>query len=324
LRPIKTGASRIVLGAEANNDFNLNSSIVTIGLNYKDPQRFNRDLFINIGEPIHVADYKKEYTEDSYKAAENLTEEIRKQLEKLVIAIEDDKTDELVKNIETLYKYKLSKERGFSKDDLAADFTLTKNIVESVHYFVSTQPERVNALRIRIDEYFNNLTLLGIHDIDIARSQKSRNFFSSNLQALVIIILGFPFYVYGLINNYLPFEIPGWIANKVSKSKEFRGPIGMVGGMFTFIIFYTVQIALVWKYTHVQLYTVIYGVTLPLSAIFGYWYYLMISKVRNKWLLLSLFYKKSTSISGLITEREQLIAEFDKAKNEYTQLKNKV
>ena len=71
LRPIKTGAARIVLGAEANNDFSLNSSIVTIGLNYANPHRFNRDLFINIDNPIHVADYKKEYEADNQSEACN-------------------------------------------------------------------------------------------------------------------------------------------------------------------------------------------------------------------------------------------------------------
>ncbi|MGZ4054739.1 MAG: lysophospholipid acyltransferase family protein [Bacteroidia bacterium] len=321
LRPIKTGAARIILGAEANNHFNLNSTIITIGLNYTNPHKFNRDLFINIDSPIRVADYKKQYEEDSFKAAENLTEEIRTRLEKLIIAIEDDKTDGLVKNIETLYKYKLSKENGFSKGDQVADFTLTKNIVESVKYFSNVQPERVNSLRIRIEEYFNNLTLAGIEDIDIARSQKSRNFFSSSLKAIVTILLGFPFYLYGLINNYLPFEIPGWIADKISKSIEFRGPIGMVGGMFTFIIFYTLQITLFWKYSQNSLLTILYGLSLPLSGIFGYWYYYTVSKIKNKWVLLLLFYKKSTFISKLITEREQLISEFDQAKNEYTQLK---
>jgi 1-acyl-sn-glycerol-3-phosphate acyltransferase len=322
LRPIKTGASRIVLGAEANNDFKLNSSIVTIGLNYANPHRFNKDLFINIDTPIHVADYKQEFEADHFKAAELLTEEIRKRLEKLVIAIEDDKTDALVQNIETLYKYKLSKDNGFAKDDLAADFELTKNIVESVQYFSSTQPERVNYLRTRIEEYFTNLSNIGVNDVDIARNQKNKNFITSNLKAIATIVLGFPFYFYGLINNILPFEIPSLIAEKASKEIEFRGPIAMVSGMFLFIIFYTVQISLFWRFTHHQIYTMIYAVSLPLSGIFGYWYYQVVSKIRNKWLLLSKFYNRSVLISKLITEREQLIAEFDKARNEYAQVVN--
>jgi glycerol-3-phosphate O-acyltransferase/dihydroxyacetone phosphate acyltransferase len=320
LRPIKTGASRIVLGAEANNDFKLNTNIVNIGLNYANPHKFNRDLFVNIDNPIKVSDYKEEFEKDNFKAAELLTEEIRKRLEKLVIAIEDDKTDELVSNIETLYKYKLSKDNGVSINDKEADFHLTKSIVESVNYFLTNQPQRVYQIRNRVTIYLNTLALIGINDDDIARSQANSNFFKNSFNALLITILGFPVYIYGLINNYLPFEIPGWLAIKISKSIEFRGAIGMVGGMFTFITFYSIQIALMWKFTHNQLYTVTYGLSLPLTGIFGYWYYHTVSKIKNKWLLLFLFYKKSVLISKLITERENIISEFDKAKNEYTNL----
>ncbi len=317
LRPIKTGAARIVMGAEANNDFKLGSNVVTVGLNYVNPHRFNKDLFINIDSAIHVADYKADYEKDGFRAVEMLTEEIRMKLERLVIAIEDDKTDELVKNIETLYKYKLTKDSGFSKDDQAADFALTKNILESVHYFSVHQPDRVESLRNRIDEYFNKLQLIGINDIDIARNQKNRSFFGGNILALLTIIIGFPFYLYGLVNNYLPFQIPAIIAEKLIKSKEFRGPIAMVSGMFTFIIFYTLQIIIVHKVTHTDVITIVYATTLPLSGVFTYWYYYAVSKIRNKWMLLMLFYKRSVYVSNLIAEREQLIGEFDKAKIDF-------
>ena len=146
LRPIKTGAARIVMGAEAQNDFTLNAHIVTIGLNYANPARFNKDVLLNVDEPIRVADYKKDFAVDEFRSVEKLTEEIRMKLERMIIAIEDDNTDELVSNIETLYKYKLAKEGGFSKHDQVADFTITKNIHESVKYFSVHQPERVQAL----------------------------------------------------------------------------------------------------------------------------------------------------------------------------------
>lgn len=321
LRPIKTGAARIVMGAEANNDFKLGAHVVTIGLNYANPHRFNKDVFINIDEPILVADYRSDYEKDGFRAVEMLTEKIRMKLESLVIAIEDDKTDELVKNVETLYKYKLTKDSGFSKNDQVADFTITKNIFESVKYFSIHKPEMVESLRIRMDDYFSKLQLLGINDIDIARNLKNKNFLGSSFMAILTIILGFPFYVYGLINNYLPFQIPGWIADKLSKTKEFRGPIGMVSGMFMFIIFYTTQIILVNKFFTNELITIVYATTLPLFGLFTYWYYHTVIKIRNKWMLLMLFYKKSAYISNLISERELLIAEFDKAKEEFQRVK---
>lgn len=320
LRPIKTGASRIALGAEAQNNFGLGVHIVTIGLNYANPHKFNRDLFINVDKPIKVADFKEDYLADEFQAAENLTEEIRKRLENLIIAIEDDKTDELVKNIETLYKYKLSKELGISKKDKDADFLMTKNIIETVNHYLQYNPERVETIRLRIQEYLNNINKLGLTDTDIVRNQKSNSFVRSNLKALLILVLGFPVYLYGLVNNYLPFKIPGMLASKISKSIEFRGAISMVGGLFTFLIFYSTQLILVWKLTHIQWLTIAYGLSLPLSGLFAYWYFHTVNKMRTKWVLLLLFYKKSVFISNLITEREQIIAEFDKIKNEYRQV----
>jgi glycerol-3-phosphate O-acyltransferase/dihydroxyacetone phosphate acyltransferase len=319
LKPIKTGAARIVLGAEARNDFKLNTKIIHIGLNYENPHRFNRNLFVNINPAINASSYKEAYSNDSFKAAQSLTDDITKELEKLVIDIEDKHTDELVKNIEVLYKYKLSRDLGISEDDKSRDFIITKNIVETVNYYKVIEPKRVESMKSRLAIYFENLTQLGLSDGDILNNQKNDSFVLSNLKALLTIIIGFPFYVYGLINNFLPFEIPGFLAGKITKSIEFRGAIGMVGGMFTFLLFHSVQIIIVWKLTHIQGLTIAYAVSLPLSGLYTYWYYHSVLEIKNKWLLMMVFYKKSVFISNLITERENLISEFDKAKNEYAQ-----
>lgn len=317
LKPIKTGAARIVLGAEARNNFELGVQIINIGLNYENPHKFNRHLFININKPLQVKEYKEIYATDTFKAAELLSEDIRKQLEKLVIAIEDKKTDELVNDIETLYKYSISKEIG--NEDKSKEFLITKGIIETVNYYKVLQPARVEAMRKRIKEYFTNLNEIGLSDSDLNANEKSNSFFGSNLKSLLIMILGFPVWLFGAINNFLPFEIPGWIAGKISKEIEYKGAIGMVGGMFTFSIFYSLQIITVWKLSHSQWLTMAYGISLPLSGLFAYWYWHTVNKIRTKWILMMLFYKKSVFISNLISEREQIIAEFDKAKDEYSQ-----
>jgi hypothetical protein len=319
LKPIKTGAARIVLGAEARNDFKLNTKIVHIGLNYENPHKFNRNLFVNINPAINTSSYEETYANDSFKAAQDLTNDITKELEKLVIDIEDKYTDELVNNIEILYKYKLSRDLGISEDDKSRDFIITKNIVETVNYYKVIEPKRVENMKSRLAIYFENLKKLGLSDGDILNNQQNDSFVLSNLKALFTIIIGFPFYVYGLINNFLPFEIPGFLASKITKSIEFRGAIGMVGGMFTFLLFHSIQIIIVWKLTHIQWLTIAYAVSLPISGLFTYWYYHTVLEIKNKWLLMMVFYKKSVFISNLITERENLISEFDKAKNEYAQ-----
>jgi 1-acyl-sn-glycerol-3-phosphate acyltransferase len=316
LRPVKTGAARIALGAEARNDFKLGVRIVNIGLNYVDPHAFNKDLFLNIDPPINAADYKKDYEENAHKAVEKLTEEIRRRLESLIIAIEDDNTDKLVENIETLYKYKVAEDVG-AVDDKAREFIITKNIVETVNYFKILQPKRVEAMDLRIKNYLKNVEDLGLKDIDLAKNRKNKSFFGTNLWALTRIILGFPFFVYGILNNYIPYRLPGMIVKRDEERLENVGGYYMVGGMFSFLIFYTVQIILFWKFSHHEWLTVVYAVSLPLSALFALAYAIMFREIRARWMLTMLFFKKSVLISGLISEREQLIAEFDKAKEEY-------
>jgi glycerol-3-phosphate O-acyltransferase/dihydroxyacetone phosphate acyltransferase len=316
LKPIKTGAARIALGAEARNNFKLGVKIVNIGLNYADPHKFSRDLFINLENPLDTRAYTEKYLTDEFAAAEQLTEDIRKQLEGVVISIQDTKTDELVKDIETLYKYDLKKARGISGKDSATEFAITQNIIKAVNHFSETDPEFVETMRSRIKNYLESLEELNIDDEDISRNNKSRSFLGTNIRSLLFLILGFPVYLYGLINNFLPFEIPGLLAGKIAK-KDFRGAIGMVLGMFTFIIFHSLQIWFVHYLFNNSLVTVLYALSLPLSGFFTYYYWHTFDKIRAKWLLISLFFRRSTAIASRITERESIIAEFDKRRAEF-------
>jgi predicted Zn-dependent protease with MMP-like domain len=317
LKPIKTGAARIALGAEARNNFKLDVKIVNIGLNYADPHKFNRDLFINIESPINASSYEERFKQNEFNAAEELTEAIRQQLENVVISIQDKKVDTLVKNIETLYKHDLKKARGISGTDTESEFSITQNIIKAVNYYTETDPEFVDRMRNRIQNYFNSLHEFNIEDEDLSRNRTHRSFLGSNLISLLFLITGFPIYLYGLINNFFPFEIPGFLADKISKSKDFKGAIGMVLGMFTFIIFYIIQISLVQYFFQNGIVTILYGLSLPVSGAFTYYYWHTFDKIRAKWLLISLFYKRSTAIASLIAERENIINEFNKMRSDF-------
>jgi len=317
LRPIKTGAARIVLGAEERNDFNLGVKVITIGLNYENPHRFNRTLFVNIDEPIEAGDFKEDYQKDNFAGCEKLTEQIRQQLESLIISIYDNQINDLEAAVEHLYQSKLSKDLGISKKDNAAKFVLSKNITKSVAYFIEHKPVFAQEMHKRINDYLININRLGLTDNDLNKDRKSKSIFNHTIKAFFTIVFGFPLYVYGLINNYLPFEIPGFIAEKTIKQLEYRGPVAMVTGTFTFLIFYSFQIMMVWNFSHHFLLTIFYALSLPLSGFYTYWYYHEMKRIRANWILLLIFYKKRAIISKLMMERESIITIFDQARKEY-------
>jgi hypothetical protein len=106
------------------------------------------------------------------------------------------------------------------------------------------------------------------------------------------------------------------LAGKIAQ-KDFRGAIGMVLGMFTFLIFYSVQIWLVHHFFNQAIITIAYALSLPLSGFFTYYYWHTFDKIKAKWLLISLFFTRSTAIATRIAERESIIAEFNKRREEF-------
>lgn len=316
LKPIKGGASHIALGAEGRNDFKLGVKIINIGLNYADQHRFNRDLYINIHQPIEIADYAEKFKADKTKTIKELTETITQQLGEVVISIQDAKTDELVKDIETLYMQQLKEKRGVSQNNLEAEFSITQNIVKAVNYYLKNEPHFVAAMQLRIKRYLNNLDRWGLNDSTIVAS-KSKQQAINNFKSFLLLVLGFPLYIYGLINNFLPFEIPGFVAVRLVKSKDYKGAIGMVLGMFTFIGFYSFQIFMINHYFQNNLLTIIYGLSLPTTGFFAYYYWHTFTDYRSNLFFNNLLKNKRSMIDKLIAERESIIYEFEQAKEDF-------
>lgn len=316
IKKIQTGTARICLGAEAEYNYGLDIKIVTIGLNFSNPHKFHSDLFVNIDKPINVSDYYDLYKQDSFKGAHALTDEIRRRLETQVVAIQDGDVDKFVANIELIYKAQLLADLGHSPKEMEHDFNATKSINDSVHYFIEQDPGRVENFKKQIDLYLNDLEHLSLND-NLIKGVEKRTPLLDSIKSFFFLISGFPIFVYGAINNFLPFRIPGWAARRISKEREFHGAITFSMGTFTFLIFYTLQIWLVNKYTHDWRIILSYCILLPISGLFAFYYFKRFTTIRGNWRILSLFYKKTNLITSLITKRQHIIEELEKARKEF-------
>ena len=316
IKKIQSGAARICLGAEAENNFSLDVKIVTIGLNFSNPHKFQSDLYINIDKPINVSDYYDQYKQDTFKAAHALTDAIRDRLEAQVIAIQDSEMDKLVSNIEIIFKAQILEDLGHSPKIMAHDFNTTRQISDSVHYFLEKDPQRVENLKNKISTYLNKLENLSLDDKLIKGVEKTKPIFDTIL-SIFFLTLGSPFFIYGFVNNFLPFRIPFWCARSFSKRPEFHGSIAYSMGTFTFLLFYTLQILLINKLTHDWISVLAYGFSLPISGLLAFYYYKKFKSIRGSWKIFSLFYKRTTVITSLINEREIIINELETARKEF-------
>jgi len=320
LRKIKTGSARIALGAEAANNFKLGVKIISIGLTYFDPHRFQSDLFINIDEPINVQDYEALYKRDEFAAVNQLTNEIRARLEKQIVAIEDAAIDELVNNIEVVYKSQLLKDLGYTPKIKEHDFLVTKAINKQVHHYWQYQPQRVEQFKKEIDRYFKVLDRLALNDRILRKFHRKDSVFSDTPNGFFYMLFGLPVFIFGFVNNYLPYRLPGLITKRVGAPRDYRGSLFMLIGTVTFLFFYTLQIMLVQYFFHHAVLTICYAVALPVTGFFAWFYAKRYNNLRGRWMIFSLFHRKTALINSILNMRQHIIDELEKGRKEYAEV----
>lgn len=315
LREIKTGTARIALGAEYENNFSLNLKIVPIGINYSDADKFRSEVFVNIGEPILLSKYQNIYNPENFEAVEALTKEIEEEISKLIVVTEDEEQDILISNIEKIYKNTL-----FDEFDLPEkkheEFIIVKEIVKGVKYFEQKNNQYFKNLRIQTDNYLENLSVLGLSDEIFQRSHK-KSILGYFIGSILLLILGFPLYLAGIVGNYIPYILPSKIARMVSSDITFKAPLMMVSGIFTFPIAYGTSFYLIWYFSHNIWWALIVLILLPLLGYFVLWYIALWEKFKINWQSVRLFYKKPSLLNNLIEQRKAIFKELKSLKEEY-------
>jgi glycerol-3-phosphate O-acyltransferase / dihydroxyacetone phosphate acyltransferase len=312
LRKIKTGTARIGLGAEAKNNFELDVKIVCIGINYTNPRKFQSRLMVSFGEPIPLEKYKESYTQDSVKAVQDLTEEIRAQLASMIVVTQTKEIDDLVEKIERLYTNTLKQDLQLDTPETEQIFTVAQHFADAVHYFEAKDPARVDKLQSHINQYFD---LLKKHHLSDSLMTQGKHSFFDKFKGVLFAILGFPLYLFGLIHNFLPYELPAVFTNAITKDITYHAPMNITFGIFTFLGFYLGYAFGFHYFIPHWGHTFLYLLALALSGFFTYKYWYFLLYLIGHWRATN--YMQNSNFQVLLTSRKQIIEELEQAKKEY-------
>lgn len=317
LRKLKTGTARMALSALEFSPMSSDLQILPVGLNYSDPTRFRGNVFVNVGKPIAVASYLERYQQDPTGTVHALTDHIRQQLEKLTVVTPTDEEDALVRQIEQVYKEKLAAQTQIEAPRHVRDFLLTRAIVKSLAHYSEKFPQRVQRFREKMRSYTWQLQELDLQHLPTV--EENNVLLQQSLTRTLLLTLTMPLYLYGLINNYIAYIIPSKVADGLTEEKEFRAPIMLSVGIFSFPVLYALQAALLWHFWPDTRLLLVYLISLPTSGFFALRFWNILMRVREDWLLLRLFLSKSPVAESLKRQRQDLINELEQARQEYLQ-----
>lgn len=312
LREIKTGTARIALGAEAEHNFDLGLSIVSLGINYSHPTNFRSEVFVSIGEPIHAKDFAELFGQKEGEAVDKMTDKIRETLENNMIITQDQEEDQTVSQLEHIYQPYVAQQLGLSERNLEEKFDLTRKLIEALRFFEANENAKTQTLKEKLKEYTTDLAKSGLRDNLLANSQKTNPLFLA--LGAFFLLLGFPFFLYGLLNNYIPYKLPFQIAKRTTSEIEFWAAIMMLSGSILFIIFYTLQIGLFYYFSE-PVPTFLYALSLPLSGFFALFY---VKKAKN-WFdhnrLRKAWRNKPNLVQNLVRIRQEILDELESFRN---------
>lgn len=226
LRQLKTGTARISLITERKNDFQLGMAIVPVGLTYSSPDRCGSRVIINVGEPIFPKDYREPYQERPVETVRELTQVLEERMRGLLIDTQDEQEDQRLRQLEAM----LQSDVPLSG---AERFRREQQLLQRIRG--SSQ----SSWLLLLDQYRKALRDHQLVDRAVAVRGRIAPFDS------LVAALGFFPFLYGRINNFLPFEIPRLLARKLDLYRGYDATVKILAGLITFPLFYWLQSALV-------------------------------------------------------------------------------
>ena len=255
LRDIKTGPARIALGAEETHDFELDIHILPIGLNYETPHQCGHSLVIHVGSPISPRDYRETYSADHWAAVKELTEEIESRMKDLLIHTQDEQEDHLLRRLETLL-------RSSRPVDPVSHYLRTRSLLERLKKWRESSPKEYEDFSGQVEAYFSGLDYSKMDDRIIADGDAA---FRRLALYILPVILGIPLFLYGWINNALPYHLPKWINERLDLYVGYAATVKAIAGLISFPFFYAIQTWLVAYFWNIDI-ALIYLASLPITA----------------------------------------------------------
>jgi len=265
-----------------------------------------------------VTPYLDAYRKDPVKAVDALTDAIQWGMEAEVVHVERIDESRLVSAIQELYRgelvRELREERGLAERQIDL-VRLSRAIAESTSYFKRREPERVERIWQGIQSYRALLAEYRVKD-EAVRARLERPRPRQRIRRGWEAIVGLPLFLYGAAVNFLPYWIPRWAARRMSRKETDYATWRFLTAMLAFPLFWGLEIWIAARLAGGAA-ALAFALSLPVSGVIAYRYWVGAGRLRSRLRFGALALTREHAARRLVTERQALIAELERAKNDY-------
>ncbi|HHJ11215.1 MAG TPA: hypothetical protein ENK25_10065 [Bacteroidetes bacterium] len=273
VRPLKKGIARIAFQSAEKQNFSKDIKIVPVGLEYSNYTKWQQELIIKFGKPISLSKYYNLYRENPSKATLELVRELREEIKKQMIHIEDDEHYDLYNDLRMLFRQPITQAQHLNPRDQEQQLKAQQNFISLLEKYLNNHEEKAREMQKNLNAYKQILDRHNIPNRFI--DQPLLNIPGFLWRALAFLLLS-PIFLYGFINNILPYKISSILANKV-RDITFHSSFKFVISLLLFPVLHLLETGIFYLFVHQPWYTLAYFISLPLTGLFTFRYYVLFS-----------------------------------------------
>lgn len=217
LRPIKTGAARIALGAVSTGEVS-RLQIVPAGLYYTSKTKFRSAVLLYFGNPIDVLPVQMEQDGDPPRAAvKELSNRIECALREVMLDAEHEEALQTIRRAEKIFS---SEPDGDSSESLAEELQLQQRFVNAYRVLRERAPERLRRLEVRMSRFEEELSQAGVDPDDLSAPKSTVDVFRHLITRIVIFVVLIVPATLGFLIHYPAYRLGGYLATRFSKNDD--------------------------------------------------------------------------------------------------------
>ncbi|MGD2116489.1 MAG: 1-acyl-sn-glycerol-3-phosphate acyltransferase, partial [Acidobacteriota bacterium] len=245
LRPLKTGAARIALGAAAEaragrggSSAGTTVAVLPVGLTFDARERFRSAALVTIGDPLDVAPGTAGDPLDP-RRVRGLTEAIRRGLRAVHLEHGSWREARLFQRAVEIYDRPARELPG--DRSLAETHRIARELVHRFAELQRVAPEETARVARAMDRYDRILGFLALRDDQVAARYPLLGVLRWTLRTLAVLLFGLPLAAVGILLNALPYLVVGRLADRPDLAVESRASWKLFGGIFAYPVLWSAQ-----------------------------------------------------------------------------------
>ena len=251
LRPIKTGAARIALGAVSTGEVK-DLKIIPAGLYYTAKTSFRSSVLLYCGKPIPVTPTELEPDGNPPRAAvRELSDQIEVALREVMLDAEHEEALHTAARAERIFSAAREAETDKS---LTEELQLQQRFIKAYKVIRERAPARLEKLEMRMVRFEEELKQAGMDTEDLEAPVSKRQVLAHLLTRCVLFLLLLGPAVFGVLIHYPAYRFGGFLATRLYRDTEdVISTIKIISAMLLFPLTWIVLGVLIYQFVGLPL-----------------------------------------------------------------------